>query len=76
MSKFTIQSPSAQPTLITLEEDMPGQVDIMVHFINGESCRLAAIGDGKLHLFRMSHLVATAVGIELDSSGYPIITLV
>jgi len=78
MSKFTIKpsTPSTPPTLVTLEESLEGQVDIMAHALDGESYRIAAIGDGKLHLFKMDVAVAERVGLVLDDGRYPHITWV
>lgn len=76
MSGFTI-SKEPNPTLVTLEEALRGQVDIMLGTPNQNPCRIAAIGDGKLHLFKMSPSVAQTFGIQLDGRNeYPIIQLV
>lgn len=75
MSNFTIKSPS-NPTLVTLEESLKGQVDIMARDIDGCDYRVAAIGDGKLHLFKMNTAVAENIGLELDANRYPIIVRV
>ncbi len=73
MDHFTIKSPPSHPTLITLEEDKPGQVDIIAHASNGDQWRIAAIGDGKLHLFQLHHHVSVTLGLQLDANGYPVV---
>ncbi len=75
MSKFTIKL-FTPPTLVTLEESLEGRVDIMAHALNGESYRIAAIGDGKLYLFTIDTAVAERVGLKLDHGRYPHITWV
>jgi len=75
MSNFTTKPPHI-PTLVTLAEGIRGQVDILVHDIDGIDYRIAAIGDGKLHLFVIDTAVAKNLGLQLDSNRYPIITRV
>lgn len=69
MSNFTI-TPPIKATVITLEEDLKGQVDIMAQAPNGISCRIAAFGNGRLHLFRISLQVAESLGLKLDAEKY------
>ena len=76
MSDFTIK-PLSHPTLVTLGEDMEGQVDIVVTDpTDGRDYRMAAIGDGKLHLFTMDTVIAKNIGLQLDANRYPIIVRV
>lgn len=72
MSSFTI-TPPPKSTVITLEEGLKGQVDIMGVAPDGTNCRLAAFGNGKLHLFRFSPHIAKSFGLHLDASNYPIV---
>lgn len=74
MSEFTTQLPPRPRILITLEETMPGQVDILAHASNGDQWRIAAIGDGKLRLFQLHHHASVTLGIQLDVNGYPVVT--
>ncbi len=70
MSNFTVMPPE-KATLITLEASLKGQVDIMVHPHEGESFRIAALGEGKVHLFRQNLQEAEKVGLLIDDDGYP-----
>ena len=72
MSNFTIEQEKPLPTLVTLGEDLKGQVDIYVNLPSGEAYRIVAIGDGKLHLFKMRPQMAKSIGLQLDAFDYPI----
>lgn len=74
MSKFTTKPPS-HPTLVTLEESMKGQVDIVLQDSDGHTYRVLAIGDGKLHLPRFNTEVAKQMGLKLDGDARPVIEL-
>jgi len=72
MSHFTTKT--VQPsTVITLEEDLVGRVDIIASTGDKQTWRIAAIGDGKLHLFKLNRMAAEKLGIDLDAEGYPLI---
>jgi len=75
MSAFTINSHPKTPVLVVLEESTPGQVDIVV-YDGTERYRIAALGQGKLHIFRLNCSVAEKMCLELDSNNYPVITQV
>lgn len=72
MSKFTIES-TQHPVFVTLEESLEGQVDIMVTTPDGKPYRIAALGDGKLHLFRINAQIARSMGLKLDTGHFPTI---
>lgn len=73
MSNFTV-TPPVEATLITLEEGLKGQVDIILHDADGHAYRVLAIGDGKLHLPRFNTEAAKQMGLKLDADHRPVIT--
>lgn len=74
MSNFTIKPPT-HPTLVTLEENLKGQVDIILQDSNGSTYRVLAIGSGKLWLPRFNTEIAKQLGLKLDGDARPIIEL-
>lgn len=72
MFSFTIKL-QPHPTLVTLEERVSGQVDIIAHAADKNSYRLATILNGKLRLCWLHRLSAATIGIDLDLDGYPVI---
>lgn len=75
MSNFTIKLPQT-PILVTLSDEMNGQVDIKVRDLDGHDYRVASFYAGKLHLFKFNTVVAKNIGLELDANQYSIITRV
>ena len=74
MSNFTTKPPHAISAISLEEGGVKGQVDIMVSAPDGATYRVAALGYGKLHLFRFNTEIAKEIGLELDADAYPIIT--
>ena len=72
ISNFTtkVTPPS---TIITLEEDSAGRVDIIAGVGDRQTWRIASIGDGKLHVFKFNQAIARQLGLALDDQGYLVV---
>ena len=72
MSNFTTECPGKN-TLVTLEEDPEGCVNIMVHNAEGKKFRIAALANEKLYIYWLYPDDARELGFELSDLGHPVI---
>lgn len=69
---YTLRYLEMKSTLVTLEEGVGGEVNIMLRDICGHVYRLCSIYKGKLHLPRFNTEVAKQMGLELDGDHRPV----